>query len=84
VFDAYIFVFCCDRLAALRENMYTNWAVKCSVTAAGVATSVLQATQYFSGDQIEKKKHKHVLSTIVQMLDVITSFNFNCYSPMMD
>jgi hypothetical protein len=32
----------------------------------------------------QKKKHKHVLSTIVQMLDVITSFNFNCYSPMMD
>jgi hypothetical protein len=29
-------------------------------------------------------KKTHVLSTIVQMLDVITSFNFNCYSPMMD
>jgi hypothetical protein len=29
----------------------------------------------------KKKKHKHVLSTIVQMLDVITSFNCNCYSP---
>jgi hypothetical protein len=27
------------------------------------------------------KKHKYVLSTIVQMLDVITSFNCNCYSP---
>jgi hypothetical protein len=31
-----------------------------------------------------KKRRKHVLSTIVQMLDVITSFNFNCYSSMMD
>jgi hypothetical protein len=30
------------------------------------------------------EKKTHVLSTIVQMLDVITSFNFNCYSPMMD
>jgi hypothetical protein len=29
-------------------------------------------------------KKTHVLSTIVQMLDVIKSFNFNCYSPMMD
>jgi hypothetical protein len=28
-----------------------------------------------------KKKLKHVLSTIVQMLDVITSFNCNCYPP---
>jgi hypothetical protein len=27
------------------------------------------------------KKLKHVLSTIVQMLDVITSFNCNYYSP---
>jgi hypothetical protein len=27
----------------------------------------------------EEKKLKHVLSTIVQMLDVITSFNCNCY-----
>jgi hypothetical protein len=31
---------------------------------------------------VNKKNWKHVLSTIVQMLDVITSFN--CYSPMMD
>jgi hypothetical protein len=32
-----------------------------------------------------EKKRIHVLSTIVQMLDVITSFNCNCYPPpMMD
>jgi hypothetical protein len=30
---------------------------------------------------VEMKKHNPVLSTIVQMLDVITSFNCNCYSP---
>jgi hypothetical protein len=32
----------------------------------------------------QPRKNKHVLSTIVQMLDVITSVNVNCYSPMMD
>jgi hypothetical protein len=39
--------------------------------------------QISRNDRVKKKK-THVLSTIVQMLDVITSFNFNCYSPMMD
>jgi hypothetical protein len=33
---------------------------------------------------IRNKKRKNILSTTVQMLDVITSFNFNCYSTMMD
>jgi hypothetical protein len=32
---------------------------------------------------LENKK-KHVLSTTVQILDVITSFNLNCYPVMMD
>jgi hypothetical protein len=30
----------------------------------------------------DKKKKKHVLSTTVQILDVITSFNSNCYPVM--
>jgi hypothetical protein len=30
-----------------------------------------------------QKKKKHVLSTTVQILDVITSFNLNCYPGMM-
>jgi hypothetical protein len=41
-----------------------------------------QHISIFQGEKDAKKSH--VLSTIVQMLDVITSFNFNCYSPMMD
>jgi hypothetical protein len=39
---------------------------------------------FFNYEENNQQKRKHVLSTIVQMLDVITSFNFNCYSPMMD
>jgi hypothetical protein len=41
------------------------------------ATVSLRSRKY----PFQKKKLKHVLSTIVQMLDVITSFNCNCYPP---